>query len=54
MKSNGNVYIHYLSGCLSEFKQNFKYSMILVLESTIDLLPEGPAQTLKDKGLRFE
>ena len=54
IKSKGNVYIHYLSGCLSEFKQNFNYSSILVLKSTLDLLPEGSAQTLKDKGLKFE
>lgn len=50
----GNVYMHYLRDCLAEFQQNFQFSMITVLRSTLNLLPRGSEKKFADQGCILE
>ena len=54
-KATGNVYLHYLFKCLSEFDQAFSYTKIIVLKDTIQKLPAGTDEKVfTDKGCRLE
>ncbi|XP_066934513.1 uncharacterized protein [Clytia hemisphaerica] len=50
----GNVYIHFLTGCLNDHQQNFDFGQIVVLKETLKRLPANSAQKLKDRGCSFE
>jgi len=50
---HGNIYIHYLNACLSEYQQNFSFAMVKVLPSTLSLLPNTAEQRFRDMGCQF-
>jgi hypothetical protein len=54
VKYSGNVYLHYLTKCLTDFDQNFSFSAITVPARTLTFLPEGSRETFAAKGLQVE
>ena len=54
MKYTGNVHLHYLTKCLKEFDQNFKFYAVTVPSKTLKFLPDGSRENLEAKGLRVE
>ena len=54
VKYTGNVYLHFLTKCLKEFDQNFKFSAVTVPSKTRKFLPDGSRENLEAKGLKVE
>ena len=54
LKHTGNIYLHYLTKCLMEYDQNFKFGAIIVPHKTIQLLPSGRKEAFQKKGLQVE
>ena len=49
MKYTGNVYLHFLTKCLKEFEQNFKFSAVTVTSKTLKFIPDGISKNLEAK-----
>ena len=54
VKYTGNLYLHFLTKCLSEYDQKFAFSAITVPARTLTFLPEGGRAMLEAKGLHVE
>ncbi|RMX57773.1 hypothetical protein pdam_00006752 [Pocillopora damicornis] len=54
VKYTGNLYLHFLTKCLSEYDQKFAFSAITVPTRTLTFLPEGGRAILEAKGLYVE
>ena len=54
VKYMGNVYLHFLTKCLKEFDQSFKFSAVTVPSKTLTFLPHGSRENLEAKGLKVK
>ena len=54
VKYTGNAYLHFLTKCLKEFDQNFKFSAVTMPSKTQKFLPDGNRENLEVKGLKVE
>lgn len=54
VKYTGNVYLHFLTNCLKEFDQNFRFSAVTVPSKTLKFLPDGSRENLEAKELKVE
>ena len=54
VKYTGNLYLHFLTKCLSEYDRKFAFSAITVPTRTLKFLPEGGRAMLGAKGLHVE
>ena len=52
--TSGNIYIHYLRACLIEHQQNFEFSMLRVLKSTLTYLPHNAKEKFIKQGCKIE
>lgn len=54
IKYTGNLYLHFLTKCLSGYDQKFAFSAIMVPAHTFTFVPEGGRAILEAKGLHVE
>ena len=54
VKYTGNLYLHFLTKCLSEYDQKFTFSAITVPARTLKFLPERGRAVLAAKELHVE
>ena len=54
VKHTGNLYLHFLTKCLSEYDLKFAFSAITVPARTLTFLPEGGRAMLEANGLHLE
>ena len=54
VKYTGNLYLHFLTKCLTEYDQKFSFSAITVPARTLTFLPKGGREMLEAKGLLVE
>ena len=52
--STSNVYLHYLSKCLTDFDGAFKFENVIVLKETLKLLPDAAIERFRNKKMKFE
>ena len=51
VKIAGNLYLHFLTKCLTKYDQKFSFPQIMVPSGTNTFLPEGGRAMLETKGL---
>ena len=54
MKTYGNIYIHFLMDCLTQYDNNFSFPQVLALKSTLDHLPPNAIISLQGQGIAME
>ena len=53
-KVTGNVYLHFLTSCLREYKSDFNFTMLSVPKSTQERLQARAKDSLKTRGIVFD
>ena len=54
VKQQANVYLHFLTECLKQYDQKFKFSSVMVSNRTQEHLPSASLDLLKSKGCNIE